>query len=169
AERPVEIYRLEYVAMPDADHTLLAAECGKGTYVRSLARDMGRAMGCLGHVSALRRTSVGPFAEGDCVDVDRLQSAASAPDNLQEALTGLLQPVAAALKSLPLLNVGQSDGARLARGQTVLLRGRDAPIMQGLVVISTQGSLVALAEVTAGELHPRRIFNLSGPMAAVRP
>src|SRR6185312_4400420 len=58
--RPVEIHRLELVETPDADHTVLAAECGKGTYVRAIARDMGRALGCLGHVEMLRRTSVGP-------------------------------------------------------------------------------------------------------------
>ena len=59
--RPVEIARLELVATPDPDHAVLEAECGKGTYVRSLARDMGRALGCFGHVSALRRVAVGPF------------------------------------------------------------------------------------------------------------
>ena len=63
APRPVEIHRLELVETPDPDHAVFAAECGKGTYVRALARDMGRALGCLGHVAALRRTAVGPFAE----------------------------------------------------------------------------------------------------------
>ena len=55
AARPVEIHRLELVELPDADHAVFEAECGKGTYVRALARDMGRALGCFGHVSALRR------------------------------------------------------------------------------------------------------------------
>ncbi len=59
--RPVEIGRLELIATPDPDHAVLHAECGKGTYVRSLARDIGRALGCFGHVSALRRVAVGPF------------------------------------------------------------------------------------------------------------
>ena len=81
AERPVDIHRLELVGMPDPDHALLAAECGKGTYVRSLARDMGRVLGCLGHVSALRRTRVGPFAEADALTVDRLQTTAEVPAN----------------------------------------------------------------------------------------
>src|SRR5512138_440174 len=61
APRPVEIGRLELVNIPDADHAVLEAECGKGTYVRSLARDLGRALGCFGHISALRRVSVGGF------------------------------------------------------------------------------------------------------------
>ncbi len=61
--RPVTIYRLVLVETPDADHALFEAECGKGAYVRGLARDMGRALACWGHVSALRRTAVGPFGE----------------------------------------------------------------------------------------------------------
>jgi tRNA pseudouridine55 synthase len=168
AERPVDIHRLELIGQPDPDHALLAAECGKGTYVRSLARDMGRALGCLGHVSALRRTSVGPFAEADAVSVDRLQEAAASVASAPGALLGLLAPVAAALQALPALSVSQADGARLARGQPVLLRGRDAPILGGVIAVSTQGNLIALAEVSAGELHPRRIFNLSGPTGVAK-
>src|SRR4051794_8806064 len=65
APRPVEIHRLDLVEVPDADHAVLAAECGKGTYVRAIARDMGRMLGCHGHVVALRRTGVGPFDESE--------------------------------------------------------------------------------------------------------
>ena len=78
APRPVDIYRLEFVAMPDADHTVLAAECGKGTYVRALARDLGRELSCFGHVVALRRTSVGSFTEDCAVKLDALQAATKA-------------------------------------------------------------------------------------------
>ena len=78
----------------------------------------------------------------------------------QAALTALLQPVDAGLRSLPSLGVSRADAARLARGQPVLLRGRDAPIMQGFVAVSTHGDLIALAEFEQGELRPRRIFNL---------
>src|SRR5262245_55661779 len=63
APRPIEVHRLELVETPDPDHAVLAAECGKGAYVRALARDLGRALGCFGHVVALRRTAVGPFSE----------------------------------------------------------------------------------------------------------
>ena len=76
------------------------------------------------------------------------------------ALTALLQPVDAGLRSIPSLGVSRADAARLARGQAVLLRGRDAPIMQGFVAVSTHGDLIALAEFEQGELRPRRIFNL---------
>ncbi len=156
APRPVEIHRLELVAMPDADHTVLAAECGKGTYVRALARDLGRVLGCLGHVTALRRTCVGSFTETCAVALDSLQAACENSDG-----AAMLLPVAAGLAALPALTVSRADAGRLARGQTVLLRGRDAPLMQGFVAVSAQGSLVALAEIEQGELRPRRIFNLS--------
>src|SRR5262249_56053019 len=93
--RPVEIHRLSLIDLPDPDHAVLSAECGKGTYVRALARDMGRVLGCFGHVSALRRTGVGPFREQDGVSLERLEAADAA------ALAGLLQPVAAGVQGLP--------------------------------------------------------------------
>jgi tRNA pseudouridine55 synthase len=166
--RPVEIHRLELLEMPDADHAVLAAECGKGTYVRSLARDIGRALGCFGHVAALRRTAVGPFTEDIATALATLQEALPAapqegeppaPDATAAALPPLL-PVEAGLAALPALRVSSSDAGRLARGQAVLMRGRDAPVMAGWVSVLAQGSLIALAEVEQGELRPRRIFNL---------
>jgi tRNA pseudouridine55 synthase len=159
AARPVDIHRLELVAMPDAEHTVLAAECGKGTYVRALARDLGRELGCLGHVVALRRTAVGPFAQDCAVTLDALQAAISPPADIVPE--SVLLPVAAGLAALPALAVSRADAGRLARGQAVLLRGRDAPLMEGYVAVSAQGSLVALAEMEKGELRPRRIFNLA--------
>jgi tRNA pseudouridine55 synthase len=157
APRPVDIHRLELVENPDPDHSVLAAECGKGTYVRALARDLGRALGCFGHVAALRRTAVGPFNEDVAVRLDALQ-----PSSAEAAAPPLpLLPVEAALAALPALRVSSSDAGRLARGQAVLLRGRDAPVMEGWVSVSAHGSLIALAEVEKGELRPRRIFNLS--------
>jgi tRNA pseudouridine55 synthase len=177
AARPVDIHRLDLVEMPDADHAVLAAECGKGTYVRAIARDMGRMLGCHGHVVALRRTGVGPFDESDAVSLEQLQAAA--PPQPAEgtpvatealgSLVSLLLPVSVGVQDLPALNVSRADAARLARGQSVLLRGRDAPILQGVVAVSTQGDLVALAEVEHGELLPRRVFNLSGIAAPARP
>ena len=67
APRAIEVHSLELVEMPDPDHAILAAECGKGTYVRALARDLGRVLGVFGHVSALRRNRVGPFSESDMI------------------------------------------------------------------------------------------------------
>jgi tRNA pseudouridine55 synthase len=168
--RPVEIHRLELLEMPDPDHAVLAAECGKGTYVRALARDLGHTLGCLGHVAALRRTAVGPFTEDIAIPLEALQGALqetpqetlsdAAPMPTEAAALPPLLPVEAGLAALPALRVSSSDAGRLARGQAVLMRGRDAPVMAGWVSVLAQGSLIALAEVEQGELRPRRIFNL---------
>jgi tRNA pseudouridine55 synthase len=155
--RTVKIYRLEMMDQPNADHCVLEAACGKGTYVRALARDLGRALHCLGHVSALRRTRVGPFAEDDAVPLAQLEEAAKEG---QDELMGALLPVETALHHLPGLTIGASDAARLRQGRPVLLRGRDAPIMAGQVYAISKGTLVALGEVANGELRPRRIFSL---------
>jgi tRNA pseudouridine55 synthase len=138
----------------------LAAECGKGTYVRALARDMGRMLGCLGHVTALRRTAVGPFTEEMAIGVDTLQRAGQVENAGTTPELPRLLPVEAGLAELPSLRVSPADAGRLARGQAVLLRGRDAPIMEGWVWVSAHGGPVALAQVESGELRPRRIFNL---------
>jgi tRNA pseudouridine55 synthase len=161
AARPVDIHRLEFVAMPDAEHTVLAAECGKGTYVRALARDLGRDLGCLGHVVALRRTAVGSFTQDCAVGLDALRALVAPDSEHIPASAPVLLPVEAGLTALPAMVVSRSDAGRLARGQSVLLRGRDAPLMEGWVAVSVQGSLLALAEVEKGELRPRRIFNLA--------
>ena len=160
APRPVEIHRLELIETPDPDHAVFAAECGKGTYVRALARDMGRALDCLGHVAALRRTAVGPFAEDVAARLDTLQRTGQAGGENEAIELPALLPVAAGLAALPALRVSPADAGRLARGQAVLLRGRDAPVMEGWVSVFAQGALVALAQVEQGELRPRRIFNL---------
>ena len=140
----------------------LEAECGKGTYVRSLARDMGQILGCGGHVSALRRVSVGPFAEKLMISLEQLEAlchrAAIGEGNLADALL----PVETALDDIPALAVSKADAARLQRGQAVLLRGRDAPIFRGTVHVTASGQLIALAEVDRGEIVPKRVFNLAG-------
>jgi tRNA pseudouridine55 synthase len=154
--RPVSIARLTLVAHPDKDHCILETECGKGTYVRALARDLGRALGSHGHVAALRRTRVGPFGEDRAVSVERLEALASDRDDLVTAL----EPVEIALRDIPALTISAADAARLRRGQPVLLRGRDAPILAGTIYAMARGTLVAVGEVSEGELKPRRIFNL---------
>jgi tRNA pseudouridine55 synthase len=156
--RPVFIDSLQLVDMPDAATSVFEARCGKGTYVRALARDMGRLLGCHGHVIALRRTRVGPFEEDAAVTMDDLMAAADSGD--ADQLSRLLQPVEAALADLPELLVSQSDAASLARGQTVLIRGRDAPILSGPAYATSKGRLIALGELAKGALHPTRVFNL---------
>jgi len=157
--RTVEIHHLALVDTPDADHAVFEAECGKGTYVRALARDLGRVLESAGHVVALRRTMVGPFGETDAVGVEALQAYGEAAASAKLPRPPFLLSVEAGLQTLPSLNVSTADAARLARGQAVLLRGRDAPVLAGWIAVSTQGTLIALAVAERGELHPRRIFH----------
>ncbi|MGI9403124.1 MAG: tRNA pseudouridine(55) synthase TruB, partial [Hyphomicrobium sp.] len=154
--RVVVIEDLHLVEMLDAATAFFEAECGKGTYVRALARDMGRALGCFGHVIALRRTRVGPFIEEAAVPLDVLKSAAQAGE---EALIAHLQPIEAALNDIPSVGVSPSDAASLARGQAVLIRGRDAPVIQGAAFAHFKGRILALGELEKGSFRPTRVFN----------
>jgi len=158
--RPVLIDRLDLVDMPDADTAVFEAECGRGTYVRALARDMGRRLGCLGHVVQLRRTRVAAFGVESAVTVAELEAAHDAEDG-GASLARYLQPIELALADLIELNVSQQDAARLARGQTVLMRGRDAPITSGEAYAVCKGTLIALCEIERGEIVPIRVFNNS--------
>jgi tRNA pseudouridine55 synthase len=157
--RLVNIDSLVLVEMPDDATAVFEARCGKGTYVRAIARDMGRLLGCHGHIVALRRTRVGAFAEGDAVSVEELQAAA---EDGPDALETLLSPIETALRDLIELSVGQNDAARLLRGQTVLIRGRDAPHTAGATFATCKGHLIAVGEIERGELRPIRVFNFSG-------
>ena len=169
AARPVTIHRLELIETPDSDHGVFEAECGKGAYVRGLARDMGRALGCFGHVSALRRTAVGPFGEPDMISLEDLQALWHRAAAGEASLADALEPVETALDDIPALAVSRADAARLQRGQAVLLRGRDAPIFRGTVYVTVSGQLVALAEVDRGEIVPKRVFNLAGLVGSAGP
>lgn len=157
--RTVEVHRLEVADVPSPDSCLFTAECGKGTYVRALARDLGRKLGCLGHVAELRRTRVGPFSEEDSISLERLGEIGNS-DAGREALLGALLPVETALDGIPALAVSGPDAARLRRGKPIVLRGRDAPIHHGLIYATSRGTLVALGEVHQGELRPSRVFNI---------
>ena len=156
--RTIVIDRLAIADMPDEATTVFDAECGKGTYVRAIARDLGRLLGCYGHVIALRRTRVGAFDETRAVQLDALKSASESGN--EDALFKLLDPVESALADLPELLVSQSDAASLVRGQAVIIRGRDAPIVTGPAFATCKGRLIALGELDKGALHPTRVFNL---------
>jgi tRNA pseudouridine55 synthase len=155
--RAVHIERLALLEAPAPDTAVLEARCGKGTYVRALARDMGRALGCLGHLVGLRRTLVAPFEEAQAVRLQTLEAAAA--EGGEEALLRLLLPIETALQDLAELSVGQNDAARLLRGQTVLIRGRDAPAGGGPTYATCKGHLIAVGRIEKGELHPIRVFN----------
>ena len=156
--RPVTIHEIRLVSRPDPDHAELEILCSKGTYVRSLARDLAFSLGSAGHVSALRRTRHGPFREDAAIPLDKLLALghiAPAP-----GLGAHLLPLETALDDIPALAIGAEDAARLRKGQGVLLRGRDAPILSGSVLATHRGDPVALTEYGQGELRPVRVFNL---------
>ena len=161
AARIVHVEALDLVTVPDADTAEFSARCGKGTYVRALARDMGVALDCLGHLTSLRRTRVAAFDESQAVTLETLDAAAR--DGGGDALHAYLRPIEAALQGLPMVSVGQSDAARLLRGQSILMRGRDAPIATGAAYATCKGSLIAVGRIDKGELHPVRGFNFSAP------
>lgn len=160
AARDVRIDRLDLVAMEGPDETVFEADCGKGTYVRSLARDMGRALGAFGHVTALRRTRVAGFGEDDMISLEKLDELSHIAAG-RETLADVLRSMETALDDIPALAVSGADAARLMRGQAVILRGRDAPILHGTVLVASGGHPVALVEVKQGALHPKRVFNLA--------
>jgi len=159
APRPAFIESLKLIERPDADHCVIEAECGKGTYIRALARDLGEALGTLAHVAALRRTRVATFDEKDAISLEKLEQLGHSAAG-RDALMGVLRPVETALDDIPALAVSGQDAARLKRGQPVLIRGRDAPILNGPVYATSRGKLVAVGEVSQGEMRPTRVFNL---------
>ena len=151
APRPVTIHALDLVRT-DENEAVLEAQCGKGTYVRAIARDLGRLLGCFGHVVALRRTRVGPFTEEDSVTLVELEAEGAQP--FDELLS-----VEAGLSEVTCIVVDRDGAARLRRGQSLLLRGRDAPI-EGFAYAACGGVPVAFGPVEGGELVPSRVFNL---------
>ena len=156
--RPVQIAELQLIATPDDATAVFEAQCGRGTYVRALARDMGRALGCFGHVTALRRTRVGSFSDAGAVSMDTLLASA---EEGEAAMDELLLPIEAALSNLTVLDVARKDAARLLRGQSVIIRGRDAPRALQACYTMCNGRLVALGRIDKGQLLPMRVFNFS--------
>ncbi len=158
--RTVEIDVLRLIDAPDAGTATFEAICGKGTYVRSLARDMGRTLGCYGHVIALRRTKVGVFVESQAVSMEALENAQLVGDDGETDRRHLLMPITSALDDIHMLDVSRSDAARLRCGQALLLRGRDAPAISGTACALFRGAPVAVGEIWEGALRPTRVFNL---------
>lgn len=156
--RTISVYDLRLVEILGEDEAVFEAECGKGTYVRALARDMGRALGTRGHVSSLRRLAVGPFEEADMVELDALREVAAEEGGGEAELDTYLHPVETALDALHEVTVTGSDAGRLRRGQAVILKGRDAPLFVGEAYAMAAGQLVALGEVDRGTFNPKRVF-----------
>lgn len=164
--REVEIARLDIVSH-EADRTIFEVECGKGTYVRSLARDMGRDLGCFGHIADLRRTEVYPFTADDFVTLEELEAAVPPPPQEGEerpagarfaTLDDLLVDTLSALESLPQVPVGDDAANRIRLGNPVVVRGRDAPVEADEACITARGRLVAIGAIEQGMFKPKRVF-----------
>lgn len=167
--RLVEIYSLRLVAVPNADHAEFEVVCGKGTYVRSLARDLGRKLGCYGHVSLLRRADVLPFTTDDLVTMAELEAAVQPAPALSEdaqpdrgkrfeAIDGLLIDTGSALKNLTHVAVSDDAAVKIRLGNPVILRGRDAPVRENEACATARGILVAIGEIDHGMFKPKRVF-----------
>jgi tRNA pseudouridine55 synthase len=148
--RPVTIHALDLLSA-DQDEAVFEARCGKGTYVRAIARDLGRLLGCFGHVTALRRTRVGPFTEADAIALSDLAEGGVEAEAMRRVEAGLME--------LPRVIVDRDAAARLRRGQSILLRGADAPA-GGSAYAACGGVVIAVGAIEKGELVPGRVFNL---------
>lgn len=150
AARPLHVARLDLIETPDADTATFEMTCGKGGYVRSIARDLGARLGCLGHVAALRRLATGPFTLDGAATWDDL----AAPD------LGLrLLPLETALADVPELACPPALATRLLNGNPMPLPG--AGLADGETAwASRNGTPLAVGTWRAGALHPSRVFVL---------
>ena len=159
APRTVFIEKVDLLGLPDADHAELSIICGKGTYIRSLARDLAEALGTVGHVARLRRTAVGPFDEKDMISLEKLEELShKAPGD--NAMEGVLRPIETVLDGIPALAVKDAEAQRLRQGQPVLLRGASAPIAQDAVLVMWGQRPLGICSIEKGSLKPKRLFNL---------
>ena len=159
AERPVFIAELRLTDVPDPDRAVFEVTCGKGTYIRSLARDMGRMLGCLAHVSELRRIAVGPFTEAHMISLEKLEELGHNARG-GNALNGALLAIETVLDGIPALAIDDSQAQRLRQGQPILLRGANAPIAHAAVLVTCGGKPMGIGTVEQGMLKPKRLFNL---------
>jgi tRNA pseudouridine55 synthase len=160
--RRVTIHDARAIGSPDPDHAVVEIDCGKGTYVRALVRDLAHALGTRAHVSDLRRLRVGAFTEVRAIGLELLESLCHS-DRILEALL----PVETALDDIPELAVTTEDAFRLAQGRSIVLLPRQVETLRARLSASRTVSarhgarIVALCEMRAGRLNPTRVFHLS--------
>lgn len=151
AARPLMVERLEMLARPDADHADFALTCGKGGYVRAIARDLGAALGCHAHVQWLRRDWAGPFSTARAVTLDQIDRLARS-----EEIDALLQPLELGLADLPELRATPEGAVRLRNGNPGQVLGHIGYGEEAWA--SLDGQAVAVGRYMGGELHPTRVF-----------
>ena len=158
--RPVRIGALLLHALT-AEEATFHVTCGKGTYIRSLARDIARQLGTVGHVSMLRRLAVGPFTEGSSISLDFLQTLEHSAAAFEH-----MHPVVSALDDIPAFPISEDEAARFRHGQTLSItsasaQARFASLQPDVIAIALCGEQpVALVTAKASELRPVRVFNL---------
>jgi tRNA pseudouridine55 synthase len=158
--RPAQVDRFEFLNRPDADTAEFEVESGKGVYMRSLARDLSRACGTVGHIVVLRRLRVGPFLENMAVSMDTILDPGHTPSDLAE----LVRPLETALDDIPALALTATEAHALSQGQAISLvdlMGRipeAANPDEGLVRILAAGRVLALARLSDGWLKPERLL-----------
>ena len=154
AARPLWVESLILLDRPDADHVVLELVCGKGGYVRAIARDLGDALGCKGHVLRLRRVWSGPFAASDGVSMERIEELARS-----EEIDQLLLPMDIALDCMEEVKATDEGAVRLRNGNPGMVIARDVEYGEECWA-SHDGKPVAVGIYRSGELHPNRVFNL---------
>jgi tRNA pseudouridine55 synthase len=157
--RPARVDRFDLVDRQDADTAVFEVQSGKGVYMRSLARDLARACGTVGHIAALRRLRVGPFLETDAISLDKLPPA----DDTARSFSDFLRPVSTALADIPALALTEAEAMQLRQGQPISLvtfMGRipDGAGPTGLVRATARGGVIGLARLEDGWLRPERLF-----------
>jgi tRNA pseudouridine55 synthase len=158
--RPAQVDRFELIGRPDADTAQFEVESGKGVYMRSLARDLARACGTVGHITVLRRLRVGPFTENMTVSLDTILDPAHTPATLAE----LLRPIETALDDIPALALTAAEAHALANGQQISLVDLMGRIPEaanpdnGLVRVLAAGRVLALARLSEGWLKSERLI-----------
>ncbi|MEE9455500.1 MAG: tRNA pseudouridine(55) synthase TruB [Paracoccaceae bacterium] len=152
--RPLFVESLKLIEMPDVDHAVLEMTCGKGGYVRSIARDLGRQLGCFGHVVQLRRVWAGPFEVSDAIDFATLDKMAK-----DRALDAFLLPLKAGLHDLDELRCTPEGAAKLRNGNPGMVIASDVEYGAECWA-SLDGIPVAIGVYKGGELHPNRVFVL---------
>ncbi len=150
--RPLWVEELVLVDRPDEDHVVLEMTCGKGGYVRSIARDLGEALGCHGHVRELRRIWSGPFEAEDGLSIEQIDEMAKT-----QALDDYLHPLETGLSDLPELKCTPEGATRLRNGNPGMVLASDVEYGDEAWA-SLDGKAVAVGIYKSGELHPSRVF-----------
>lgn len=154
AARPLFVESLLLIDRPDADHVTLEMVCGKGGYVRSIARDLGNALGCFGHVRELRRAWSGPFEAADGLSMEQIEELARSPE-----LDAHLLPLEQGLVDLPEVRATADGALRLRNGNPGMVFAQDVEYGDECWA-SFEGKAVAVGRFRSGELHPSRVFNI---------